>query len=209
MPDYERKCDGCGGEFLTRRRNQRFCTKNCSNKLVGRHKVIPLPESRKCPCGAGFKPTRRDNWYCSRPCAVRTLRQHYLDTNVEYQQRAKAGILKWQQNNPEKVARYTKASRYRRRFGIELEDFEDLVAQQESLCEICGGLTALVPDHDHETGKFRGAICADCNSGLGLFADSPDRMLAAAAYLLKHGKSASVASGLDCTTDERAEIGYA
>lgn len=71
-----------------------------------------------------------------------------------------------------------------------------LVNPEDHHCPICnasakqafgqGGQnlkSSWVLDHDHETGKFRGYICHNCNRGLGLFANSIERMLKAIEYL--------------------------
>ena len=57
---------------------------------------------------------------------------------------------------------------------------------EETLCEICGGdngKRAIHLDHDHKTGEFRGWLCSNCNTGIGMFADDPDRLEEAARYL--------------------------
>jgi hypothetical protein len=63
------------------------------------------------------------------------------------------------------------------------------------VCAICGGNRGsrkLARDHDHaccptlrgSCGKcFRGFLCSPCNAGLGYFADRPELLEAAAAYL--------------------------
>jgi len=58
-------------------------------------------------------------------------------------------------------------------------------------CEICGSDRNLHVDHDHACcpgpmtcGKcFRGWLCSNCNTSLGLMKDDPERLRAAAKYL--------------------------
>lgn len=52
------------------------------------------------------------------------------------------------------------------------------------VCEICGAYADRL-DHDHSTGEVRGKLCHSCNAALGFMNDDPDRLLAAATYLLK------------------------
>jgi hypothetical protein len=56
-------------------------------------------------------------------------------------------------------------------------------------CEICGDVFKKTPhlDHDHATGKFRGWLCAKCNTGLGLFRDDCDLLACAISYLVQRG----------------------
>jgi hypothetical protein len=51
-------------------------------------------------------------------------------------------------------------------------------------CEICGDASAITHfDHDHETGKFRGWLCGNCNRALGIVKDDAQRLRALADYL--------------------------
>jgi hypothetical protein len=47
-------------------------------------------------------------------------------------------------------------------------------------------LQSWVLDHCHHTETFRGWICGNCNTGLGAFKDSIDRVRNAVSYLQKH-----------------------
>ena len=76
-----------------------------------------------------------------------------------------------------------RSNRYRNKYGITPEAFDALVAEQGGACKICGEVTDLVPDHCHNGGGFRGAICGHCNKGLGLFRDNSEFLRRAADYL--------------------------
>ncbi|MGW3235138.1 endonuclease VII domain-containing protein [Streptomyces olivaceus] len=58
-----------------------------------------------------------------------------------------------------------------------------IVASQAGLCAICLKAPAVQVDHCHETGRVRGVLCFNCNSGLGLLRDDPEAMYRAADYL--------------------------
>lgn len=56
----------------------------------------------------------------------------------------------------------------------------------DARCEVCGvepPNCGLHLDHDHESGAFRGWLCRDCNTALGLAGDNPERLRALADYL--------------------------
>lgn len=75
------------------------------------------------------------------------------------------------------------------KYGLTIEEFNALSEAQNNVCAICGqpprGKTRLSVDHDHETRRVRGLLCDPCNTGLGMFKDSPELLTAAIAYLTK------------------------
>ena len=96
--------------------------------------------------------------------------------------------VRWQ--TPE-AKRLDREGRLRRRYGLNEEVYQELLAGQNFRCAICGtadfdNTARRLPaiDHDHSTGKVRGILCSRCNKGLGLFGDSPELMREAITYLL-------------------------
>ena len=71
----------------------------------------------------------------------------------------------------------------RRRYGIALEHYEQMLAEQNGMCAICLEAPAQHVDHDHRTNQVRGLLCFNCNGALGQFRDRTDLMLRAVAYL--------------------------
>jgi len=75
------------------------------------------------------------------------------------------------------------------RYRLTLEEYQEMEAQQQGCCKICGRESEnLVVDHKHdETRKVRGLLCVACNQALGLMDDDGERILAAIAYLQFNG----------------------
>ena len=71
----------------------------------------------------------------------------------------------------------------RRRYGIGQAEFDELLAQQEGVCAICGAPDPQHVDHDHRSGWVRGILCFNCNGGLGQFRDNPVFLADAITYL--------------------------
>lgn len=60
----------------------------------------------------------------------------------------------------------------RRDYGITIEDYYQMLAEQEGVCGICGGqqnprYRYFDVDHNKLTGLVRGLLCRRCNTGLG------------------------------------------
>ena len=90
----------------------------------------------------------------------------------------------WRSKNREK----RRNIELKHRFGITLEDYNNMFIQQEGKCKICKKhqtelKTTLHVDHDHTSGKVRGLLCKQCNFAIGYFQDDPQICRDAAIYL--------------------------
>lgn len=84
------------------------------------------------------------------------------------------------------------------KYGISLEEYNDLLVFQSGTCAICNKkeilkkrnsdeTRPLAVDHCHETGKIRGLLCSACNSGIGYLRESPKLLKRAAGYCFLGG----------------------
>ena len=91
----------------------------------------------------------------------------------------------WKAKNPERHQKSEKNAYLARNYGITLEDYEQMIVEQDSKCKICDKVFSETPnvDHDHSTGEVRGLLCGDCNRAIGLLRDCPDSMQRAASYV--------------------------
>ena len=125
-------------------------------------------------CGESQPLTAFDSW--SKECQACLLT---LTTTKRQRKRHRA----------KKHARAGKAKSLRRR-GFTLAQYDRCLELQNNCCAICHTdfklLTALQvhADHDHFTGLPRGVLCGNCNYGLGMFRDNPERLEAAVDYLM-------------------------
>lgn len=68
--------------------------------------------------------------------------------------------------------RYRKNKKLRSVYGITLAQYEQMFAEQDGRCYLCGERhEILCVDHCHKSGAIRKLLCRLCNTGLGAFDD--------------------------------------
>lgn len=112
--------------------------------------------------------------------------------NCRHQQYQEQG-KETQRNKDPEVKKKARRKSVIRSYGLELEDFENMLKIQNNRCAICGsedwGKVSPSIDHDHKTGIVRALLCNRCNRTLGFLEDSPSLAMKMYKYLLNHGKS--------------------
>jgi len=74
-------------------------------------------------------------------------------------------------------------------YGITLDHYKRLLAEQDNKCAICKKpeheerYRRLAVDHCHNTNKIRGLLCQRCNRAIGLLKDNVDNLKSAIVYL--------------------------
>lgn len=88
---------------------------------------------------------------------------------------------------PTYCRRCRRAERMSARYGLPYHIFQRMLFQQKRQCAICKlpfkSSKTIHVDHNHETGKVRGLLCHNCNTGLGLYRDNPQTLATAIEYL--------------------------
>jgi hypothetical protein len=103
--------------------------------------------------------------------------------NAEQLKRAKKG-------NVARCRVYFRELALARSYHMTISQWNTLWNEQKGMCAIC--TDKLVRDktthvdHDHDTGKVRALLCANCNKGIGLLKDSALVCARAAVYLARH-----------------------
>lgn len=72
-----------------------------------------------------------------------------------------------------------KRSAVKAKYGLTLEKYAELLRDP---CGICGGPSGTL-DHNHVTGRVRGALCDNCNKGMGCLRDDVALLKAAIRWL--------------------------
>ena len=106
----------------------------------------------------------------------------------EYYKKNKQHILELR--HKEKLR--TKHNHLVKRYGITIEQYENMLDIQKSKCYICDTFVDntknnyLHVDHNHTTGKVRKLLCMGCNASLGLIKENKNTLLKMIEYLKEH-----------------------
>jgi len=81
-----------------------------------------------------------------------------------------------------------KDSKLKRAYGISYQEYLTILEVQQNSCAICGVdqedvSRAFAVDHCHDTGKIRGLLCSNCNTGIGNLRDDVGLLERAIEYL--------------------------
>jgi hypothetical protein len=136
---------------------------------------------------------RKEHYQLNREAKIRKSREYYQANKAAIQRKNTERRRRYRQT-PEGRAALQRENRrryqairdwtLRKKFGIGIEQFEELLKKQHHRCAICGVKEdgqKLDVDHCHKTKKVRGLLCRSCNIGLGMFKD--DQKILHAAYL--------------------------
>lgn len=99
-------------------------------------------------------------------------------------------VKEWREDNPNKAKNMALQNKY----GISYDEYMSMHKDQGGKCLICNEkekskdhrtneVRMLAVDHCHSSGKVRGLLCSQCNTGLGLFKDDISLLKKAAVYL--------------------------
>jgi hypothetical protein len=125
--------------------------------------------------------------YCKTCCDIK---------QVAYRTAHPDKIIAYRRAHPQ-TPEYSRRSHLKNTFKMTPQQYEELLAAQGGGCATCGSTSPgrakkhFTVDHDHSCcpgfrscGKcVRGLLCQDCNTAIGLFKESPEVMMAAAAFI--------------------------
>lgn len=131
---------------------------------------------------------------CNRCYAFKTKENFYVNKTYKrgFANTCKECVSERSRKNYKTDPEKYRAKLYKQKYGITVEEYNDLWEKQGGLCAICGidhngARQHFAVDHNHDTGEVRGLLCNSCNYGLGQFKDSPAVMSAALQYLEDRG----------------------
>lgn len=99
------------------------------------------------------------------------------------------GSLAWANHKLYHLNKTSKEQNYAEIVNDSAEDLIKILGDSKGACAICGRIEKDSQyernhvDHCHSSGKIRGMLCSNCNTGLGSFMDSPELLLKAVEYL--------------------------
>ena len=110
--------------------------------------------------------------------------------NERQRQSRRDATRRWAERNPKKQRQWARDGEYRRKYGITLEQYDEILKAQQGVCAICTkscdtGMNLAV-DHCHDTNKVRALLCKNCNTAIGLLKENVETMTKAIDYIKFH-----------------------
>ena len=117
---------------------------------------------------------------CEREKARKYVREHRSE-RVRY-------MKDYVTRNPDKLWLYRRRADLKSKYGITIEEYGRMFAEQDGACAICKekwefGTRIMAVDHNHTTNAIRGLLCDRCNRGLGYLRDNQEILVRATQYL--------------------------
>lgn len=116
-------------------------------------------------------------------CRAKTCHKQ-ADEGVKLCSSCREAIRRWKRANPERVRTQSAAQHLKRRYGLTVERYGEMLKEQGGVCRIClrpetarvasGETKPLAVDHCHETGRVRSLLCNNCNTAVGFLESRRD-----------------------------------
>lgn len=159
--------------------------KTCHDIEVSAQVNAPIKTCVDC----GLDYPNKEMYYTRCITCSKINKKLYSQTETE-KERNSIRNKEWRKNNPDKARESDIIRRCRKAGFLSQAKYIIQLSKTQTHClickrhkDICGVLNV---DHNHETGKFRGLICGNCNIMLGHSKDNIDTLLEAIEYLKKH-----------------------
>lgn len=111
-------------------------------------------------------------------------------------------------NSKDRTSKRKKRSGLMKDFGINADQYEAMLAEQNHVCAICNKPDIcnrdLAVDHCHTTNRVRGLLCTNCNMALGKFQDDLQNLRKAIEYMEREYSVPNIADSIErITHDDR------
>lgn len=136
-----------------------------------KHRICSKCSVRKPFTGEYFYRTRDTNSGFKTICKDCIRKYQHSEHGREINRKA---VAKYYQKNLIQRRIICREYRFRKLYGLSLEDRMMMYQRQKGCCEMCGvkcDISEMTIDHNHITDEVRALLCRRCNFGLGIIED--------------------------------------
>jgi hypothetical protein len=169
---------------------------NCPDKVITETQARVLEAVKKLQYTPNAMPTKKLCTVCKVAKPFEDFYDGYKAKNQRYSTNKRyphsrckdcdhARVRTYHKNNKDKVTKRQLVSHRRRQYGINEEEYNNMIISQNNICAICHKPShkTLHIDHDHITGMVRGLLCSNCNTGIGFLKEDISILTRAIKYL--------------------------